>query len=160
MTINHPNATVHPFSIPDLRNTIQGEVIAPEDDGYEKRRTVFYGNFDRRPAVIVRPANAADVAAVVSLARESGVELAVRSGGHSITGNSTTAGGILLDLSLMKAIDIDVEGRTAWAEAGLTAGEYTEAVGKHGLATGFGDTGSVGIGGLTTGGGGGLLVRK
>jgi FAD/FMN-containing dehydrogenase len=103
---------------------------------------------------------ATDVSHVVSLARESGLELAIRSGGHSDAGHSTTDGGIVLDLSEMKGIEIDVEGRTAWAETGLTAGEYTAAAGAHGLATGFGDTGSVGIGGITLGGGVGYLVRK
>jgi FAD/FMN-containing dehydrogenase len=97
---------------------------------------------------------------VVSLARETGIELAVRSGGHSVPGYSTTEGGILLDLSSVKGLEIDVDGRTAWAEAGLTAGEYTKAAAKYGLATGFGDTATVGIGGLTTGGGIGFLVRK
>jgi FAD/FMN-containing dehydrogenase len=96
----------------------------------------------------------------VSLARESGLELAVRSGGHSSAGHSVTEGGVVLDLSNMRALQINVEGRTAWAETGLTAGEYTTAAGAHGLATGFGDTGSVGIGGLTLGGGVGYLVRK
>ena len=71
-----------------------------------------------------------------------------------------TEGGIVLDLADMQALDIDVEGRTAWAQTGLTAGVYTTAVGAHGLVTGFGDTGSVGIGGITTGGGIGYLVRK
>jgi FAD/FMN-containing dehydrogenase len=88
------------------------------------------------------------------------LELAIRSGGHSVAGHSTTEGGIVLDLSEMKHLEIDTEGRTAWAETGLTAGEYTAAVGAHGLATGFGDTGSVGIGGVTLGGGVGYLVRK
>jgi FAD/FMN-containing dehydrogenase len=143
-----------------LRNTFQGEVITPEDEGYDEARGVFYGKFYRRPAVIVRPKNAADVAAAIRLARDSGLEFAVRSGGHSVAGHGTTEGGILLDLCLMKQLDIDVAGRTAWAESGLTAGEYTTAAGKHGLATGFGDTPSVGIGGLTLGGGIGFLVRK
>jgi hypothetical protein len=84
----------------------------------------------------------------------------VRSGGHSLAGHGVSDGGIVLDLSDMKNLQIDVEGRTAWAETGLTAGEYTAATGAHGLATGFGDTGSVGIGGLTLGGGVGYLVRK
>ncbi|MCC7206038.1 MAG: FAD-binding oxidoreductase, partial [Anaerolineae bacterium] len=84
----------------------------------------------------------------------------IRSGGHSVAGHSATEGGILLDLSLMKGLEIDVDGRTAWAETGLTAGEYTNAAGAHGLATGFGDTASVGIGGITLGGGVGYLVRK
>jgi FAD/FMN-containing dehydrogenase len=97
---------------------------------------------------------------VVKLAAEAGAELAVRSGGHSSAGHSGSDGGIVLDLSAMKALEIDVEGRTAWAETGLTAGEYSVAAAEHQLATGFGDTGSVGIGGLTLGGGIGYLVRE
>jgi FAD/FMN-containing dehydrogenase len=148
-------------SLSPLRNAIQGQVIAPGDAEYDKARIVFYGAYNNRyPGVIVRPANANDVVHVVSLARESGIELAIRSGGHSLAGHSTTDGGILLDLSSMKGLDIDLEDRTAWAEVGLTAGEYTLATGKHGFATGFGDTPSVGIGGLTLGGGVGFLVRK
>jgi FAD/FMN-containing dehydrogenase len=148
------------ISIPQLRGAIKGHVIAPDAAGYDTARHVFYGKFDRHPAVIVRPANADDVATVVSLARDSGLELAIRCGGHSVAGHSTTEGGILLDLSSMNGLEINVEGRTAWAEGGLTAGEYTVAAGEHGLATGFGDTPSVGIGGLTLGGGVGYLVRK
>ena len=111
-------------------------------------------------AAIIRVKNVDDVVRVIALARESGLELAVRSGGHSTVGHSVTEGGIVLDLSEMRDLQIDVEGKTAWAEAGLTAGEYTTAAAAHGLATGFGDTGSVGIGGLTLGGGVGYLVRK
>jgi FAD/FMN-containing dehydrogenase len=96
----------------------------------------------------------------VTLARESKVELAVRSGGHSNAGHSSTDGGIVLDLSAMNALDIDVAGGTAWAQTSLTAGELTTAAAQHGLAVGFGDTGSVGIGGITLGGGIGYLVRK
>jgi FAD/FMN-containing dehydrogenase len=104
--------------------------------------------------------DAAEVSCVVTLAREKGLELAVKSGGHSLAGHSVSEGGIVLDLSQMKGLEINVEARTVWAETGLTAGEYTAAVGAHGLATGFGDTGSVGIGGITLGGGAGFLVRK
>jgi len=150
-----PSATI---SIPELRADLNGRVIAPDDIEYDEARTIFPGGIDRRPAVIIRPADATDVAHVVSLAHETGQELAVRSGGHSIYGVSE--GGIVLDLSDMKKLEIDVEGRTAWGETGLTAGEYTSAAGAHGLATGFGDTGSVGIGGITLGGGVGYLVRK
>jgi hypothetical protein len=148
------------LSIPDLRAEFDGRVIAPDDVGYDEARTVFPGGIDRRPAVIIRPADAAEVARVVSIARETGLELAVRSGGHSGAGHGVSEGGIVLDLADMRALDVDVEGRTAWAEAGLTAGEYTAAVGAHGLATGFGDTGTVGIGGITLGGGVGFLARK
>jgi FAD/FMN-containing dehydrogenase len=148
------------ISIPRLRDSFDGRVVAPGDPGYDQARKVFYGKFDRRPAAVVRPSNAAEVARVVVLAAETGVELAVRSGGHSLAGHSASDGGIVLDLADMHALDIDAGGRTAWAETGLTAGAYTAAVGAHGLATGFGDTGSVGIGGLTLGGGVGFLVRK
>ena len=152
--------TSSPLSIPKLREDLTGRVIAPNDAGYDEARTVFVGGIDRRPAVIARVANATDVSRVVSLARETGLELAVRSGGHSSVGHCVSEGGIVLDLTEMKALDIDVEGRTAWAETGLTAVEYSTAAAVHGLATGFGDTGSVGIGGITLGGGVGFLVRK
>ena len=149
-----------PLSIPRLRADLTGRVIAPGDDDYDRARTVVNGAIDRRPAVIVKVADVDDVVAVVRLARETGLELAIRSGGHSGAGHSVTEGGIVLDLSDMKGLDIDVDGRTAWCETGLTAAEVTEAVGAHGLAIGFGDTGSVGIGGITLGGGVGYLVRK
>jgi FAD/FMN-containing dehydrogenase len=148
------------IAIPAVRAELKGRVIAPGDAGYDEARTVFYGGIDRRPAVIVRTADDDDVSKVVSLARESGVELAVRSGGHSIPGHCVSEGGIVLDLSDMKELDVDVHGRTAWAQTGLTALEYSTVVGAQGLATGFGDTGSVGIGGITLGGGVGYLVRK
>jgi FAD/FMN-containing dehydrogenase len=148
------------ISLASLRDELKGRIIGPDDGDYDEARTVFYGDIDRRPAVIIRVADAGDVARTVSLARESGVELAVRSGAHSVAGYSVVDDGIVLDLGDMKGIDIDVQNRTAWAETGLTAGEYTTAAAAHGLATGFGDTGSVGIGGLTLGGGIGYLVRK
>ncbi|MFT3890970.1 MAG: FAD-binding oxidoreductase [Anaerolineales bacterium] len=153
------NSLVAP-SISELRALFNGRVIAPDDERYEKARTVFYGGLDRRPAAIVRVADAGDVSRLVSLARETGVELAIRSGGHSVVGFSTTDGGIVLDLSDIKGLQIDAKNQTAWAETGLTAAEFTNAVGEHGLAVGFGDTGSVGIGGITLGGGVGYLVRK
>src|SRR5918997_5317305 len=109
--------------IAQLRAALNGRVITPEEPTYDEARTVFYGGFDRRPALIVRGADANDVSRVVSLARENELELAVRSGGHSVAGHSTTDGGIVLDLSEMKNFEIDVERRTAWAQAGLTAGE-------------------------------------
>ena len=152
--------TTTTISLPELRAAIRGRVIAPDDPDYDESRTVMAGGIDRRPAFIVRVADAADVQTVVALARGSGMELAVRSGGHSGLGHGVTEGGIVIDLRDMKAIEIDPERRTAWAETGLTAREVTVAAAAHGLAVGFGDTGSVGIGGLTTGGGIGYFVRK
>ena len=146
--------------LPRLRAAVDGRVITPDDPGYDRARTIFYGGFERRPAAIVRPADAAQVAQVVNLARDGGYELAVRAGGHSTAGHSLTEGGIVLDLSELSAIEVDPEARTAWAQAGLTTGAYTAAVQAHGLVTGFGDTASVGVSGLTLGGGVGYLVRK
>jgi FAD/FMN-containing dehydrogenase len=147
-------------SIPQLRDAFDGRVVAPDDPEYDQARTIFYGGFDQRPAVIVRPADAGEVARVVELARESGLPLAVRSGAHSVAGHSVCDGGIVLDLANLRALELDLEHRTAWAQAGLTAGEYTTRTHAHGLATGFGDTASVGLGGITLGGGLGYLVRK
>ena len=148
------------LSASTIRDTINGRVFEPGDSGYDEARTIFLGGFDRKPAVIVRAADTPDVARVIALARESGLPFSVRSGGHSGAAHSTNNGGIVLDLHDMKAIEIDANARTAWAQTGLTAGEYSAAVGKHRRATGFGDTGSVGIGGITLGGGIGYLTRK
>jgi FAD/FMN-containing dehydrogenase len=139
---------------------IRGQVITPNDPGYDKARTVFYGSVDKRPNAIVRVEGVTDVQRVVAAARQGGYELAIRSGGHSIAGHSTTDGGIVLDLRSMNTIDINVAARTAWVEAGATALQVTEAATKHGLVLGFGDAGSVGVGGITLGGGIGFLVRK
>lgn len=158
-TLNRFEPVTGDLSIERLRGSLKGSVITPQDVDYDTVRTGLSLEVVRRPALIVRPADANDVSLVVSLARETGMELAIRSGGHSLAGFSTTEGGIVLDLSQMKGLEIDLEHRTAWAEAGLTAGEYTTETAKYGLATGFGDTASVGLGGLTTGGGIGYLVR-
>jgi FAD/FMN-containing dehydrogenase len=146
--------------ISDLQAALAGRVIAPDDPGYDEARSVFHGGIDRRPAVIARPADAADVARVIAVARETGLPFAVRGGGHSSAGHGTADGGIVLDLRDLTSLEVDPAGRTAWAGSGLTAGEYTTKVGAHGLATGFGDTGSVGLGGITLGGGIGYLSRK
>jgi FAD/FMN-containing dehydrogenase len=138
---------------------LDGQVITPDHPEYDEARTVFPGDIDRLPAVIVRPTDASQVAQIVTVTRDSGLDLAVRSGGHSGAGHGVIDDGVVLDLSEMSRLEIDSEARTAWAETGLTAGEYTKAVGAQGLATGFGDTGSVGIGGITLGGGVGFLSR-
>ncbi|HYK97919.1 MAG TPA: FAD-binding oxidoreductase [Candidatus Acidoferrales bacterium] len=137
-----------------------GDVIEPGDEGYDAARATFYGGYDKRPEAIVRVTDDDGVARVVTHARESGRELAVRSGGHSVTGFCVSDGGIVLDLSRRKRIEIDAAAQTAWAEAGVTAAEFLEAAEPFGLGLSFGDTGSVGLGGLVTGGGVGFLVRK
>ena len=148
------------LSTPQLPRDLQGQVLMPEDHAYDEARTVFAAHVDRRPALIARVAGPDDIARVVVHAGETGSELAIRSGGHSPAGHGVCDGGIVIDLSALRSFELDAPGRTAWAGAGLTAGAFTVAAGEHGLATGFGDTGSVGIGGITLAGGIGFLVRK
>jgi FAD/FMN-containing dehydrogenase len=143
-----------------LRTAVRGTIIEPDDPSYDAARAEVSGGFDLRPAAVVRVADAEDVSRVVRLAREGDVELAIRSGGHSVAGHSTTDGGILLDLAEVRALEIDAGAQTATAETGLRAIDVTTAAAEHGLAIGFGDTGSVGIGGITLGGGVGFLARK
>ncbi|HET9436438.1 MAG TPA: FAD-binding oxidoreductase [Candidatus Limnocylindrales bacterium] len=143
-----------------LRDRVTGRVVGPDDPDYDAMRTIMIGGIDPRPAAIVRVGGPADVAATLAVSRDAGLPIAVRSGGHSGAGHGSVDGGIVIDLRDLRAIEIDAASRTAWVETGLTAGEVTTAVGEHGLAIGFGDTGSVGVGGITTGGGIGYLVRK
>jgi FAD/FMN-containing dehydrogenase len=137
-----------------------GRVITQTDSDYDQLRSVMYGGYDKRPGAIVRVANAEDVAAAIAYARDSGLELAIRSGGHSGAGHSTTHGGLVIDVRDLKGIDIDATNRTVWVGAGVTAMELTEALAPHQLIVGFGDAGTVGISGITLGGGVGYLARK
>jgi len=146
-------------SLYDLAGVV-GRVVTPEDPDYDQTRGVFYGGIDKRPSAIVRVANVEDVQRVIATARDDGYELAIRSGGHSPVGHGTTDGGLVIDLRDLSAIDIDAEARTAWVGTGATALQVTEALAKYGLAIGFGDSGSVGVGGITLAGGIGFLVRK
>src|SRR5262245_49794717 len=139
---------------------LSGRVITPDDSTYDQTRAVFYGGIEKRPSAIIRVAHVDDVRRVVNTARGEGYELAVRSGGHSIVGHSTTDGGLVIDLREMSRIDIDPSELTAWVETGASALHVTRALSEHGLVIGFGDSGSVGVGGITTGGGIGFLVRK
>jgi FAD/FMN-containing dehydrogenase len=153
-------AQLQSLSMKDLDAELDGPVITPSDAGYDPARTVFHGGIDRRPAAIARVTTAGEVARVVRLARETGLELAVRGGGHSAAGHGVTEGGIVLDLRGLRGLAIDLSEGTAWADTGLTTGEYTAAAATCRLATGFGDAGSVGIGGITLAGGVGHLARK
>jgi FAD/FMN-containing dehydrogenase len=143
-----------------LLTDVAGRVVTPDDADYDAVRQVAFGAVDRRPSAIVRVAGAADVAGVIAFARATGTELAVRSGGHSGAGHSTTDGGIVIDLRELRKIEIDPVARTARAQTGLTALEVSTAAAEHGLGIGFGDTGTVGIGGITLGGGVGYLSRR
>ena len=151
---------VLPLLHPALSREFGGRLVAPGDADYDALRMVMAGDIDRRPAIIARPRTARDVSRAVLFARDNGLELAVRSGGHSGAGHSATEGGLVIDMREMKALAIDEDARTAWAETGLTAGEVSAAVTERGLVVGFGDAATVGIGGITLGGGVGYLSRK
>jgi FAD/FMN-containing dehydrogenase len=146
--------------LPPRALELEGEVLTPGDPGYDEARAVYNGAVDRRPALIARVAGAADVARAIAYARETGAPLAVRGGGHSLAGHGVVEDGVVIDLRALRGLQIDAGARSAWAETGLTAGDYTTAAATHGLATGFGDTGAVGLGGITLAGGIGFLVRK
>jgi hypothetical protein len=153
-------ASIFPVSLDQLRGGLRGRVVGPQDADYDELRAVLAGGYDLRPAAIVRVADAQDVAHVIRFAKAIDAELAIRGGGHSGAAHGTTDGGIVIDLRELRGTTIDAEARTAWADGGCTAVEVTTAAAEHGLAIGFGDTGSVGIGGITLGGGIGYLVRK
>ncbi len=119
------------FRLGALWAQLSGELVAAGDPGYEEARKVVLQGVDRRPRAVVRVADAGDVARVVSATRRAGVELAVRSGGHSFAGHGTSEGGIVIDLSEMKRLEIDEAGRTAWVQPGMTAGRVHR---RHGRA--------------------------
>jgi FAD/FMN-containing dehydrogenase len=150
-------------STPDidaLATLLSGRLITPDDQDYDEARRVFPGALDRRPAAIARVADAADVAVVLGYTAEAGLDFSVRSGGHSPAGSGVVDDAVVIDVSDLNDIDIDAATRTVWAGSGLTAAELTKTLGEHALAVGFGDTGSVGIAGITLGGGQGFLSRK
>ena len=136
-----------------LRAHFSGELILPGEGGYDACRQVFNGMHDKRPVLIARCRTAADVAAAVSFARQQRLEIAVRSGGHSVAGLSTCEGGILVDLAGLKQITIAPEARTARAGGGVLWGEFDAATQAHGLHTPGGRVTTTGVGGFTTGGG-------
>ena len=146
-------------TVEKLKSRVSGAVIAAGDEGYDEARKVLNGMIDRRPRVIVQAAGIDEVVAAVDVARESGLELAVRGGAHSVPGFGTSDDGIVIDLSPMSTVTVDPERRTARAGGGTTWGAFNEATGAHGLATTGGIISTTGVGGLTLGGGIGYLTR-
>lgn len=147
------------YALSELKNKISGEIITPADSGYDSLRSVFVrtGN----PTLIVRPLNTADVAAAIQFARDNQLTLSVRSGGHSMSGLSTNDGGLILDLAHFNAVELlDASRNLVRIGAGARWGDAAKALTEWGLAISSGDTNSVGVGGLTLGGGIGWMVRK
>jgi FAD/FMN-containing dehydrogenase len=149
----------HAAGAEELRGRFGGEVLTPGDPAYEPARQVFNAMYDRRPALIARCAGVADVIAALRFARERGLEIAVRGGGHSVQGYSSTDGGIVIDLSPMKGVRVDPAARRAWAQAGLTWGELDRETQAFGLAVTGGRVSTTGIVGQTIGSGSGWLER-
>jgi UDP-N-acetylenolpyruvoylglucosamine reductase len=142
-----------------LREQVRGDVVTPGEAGYEDARKVYNAMIDRRPGVVVRPANAGDVIAAVNFARESSLDLAVRGGGHSVPGFGTVDEGVIIDLSRMRGVRVDPVNQRARAEGGATWGDFNAATYAFGLATTGGIVSTTGVGGLTLGGGIGYLAR-
>ena len=144
-------------AIERLRNTVRGAILCPGQDGYHAARTIPNAMIDRRPAVIARCTGAADVIASVRFAREHDLLVSVRGGGHSIAGKAVCDGGLMIDLSLMKGIRVDPRRKTVRAETGIKLGEFDRETQSFGLATTQGVVPTVGMSGLTLGGGWGHL---
>ena len=143
----------------ELRDLVRGDVIAPDDAEFEEARKVHNGMIDKRPAVIVRAANAGDAMTTVNYARDNGLDLSVRGGGHSGPGFGTNDGGVALDFSRMRGVRVDPNAQTARAEGGTTWGDFNTATHAFGLATTGGIISTTGTAGLTLGGGIGYLSR-
>jgi len=154
-------ATVQQDALAALVGDFGGQLIGPDDDGYDDARAVYNSMIDRRPALIARCAGTADVISAVLYAREQDLPIAVRSGGHSLAGHSAGGdGSVLIDLSLMKGVRVDPEARTARAQGGVQWGEYDRETQIFGLATPGGRVTTTGVGGFTTGGGYGWISTK
>jgi hypothetical protein len=143
-----------------LEMRIKGRIVIPQHVDYDAFRALSLGNWDHRPAVIVCVLDAEDVAAALRFAQLNDLEVAVRSGGHSVGGYGSAPGGMVIDMREIDMIDIATDRASAWVGTGLTAGEVTMTIEKQNLIIGFGDASTVGVGGLTLGGGVGYLVRK
>ncbi|HEX6194338.1 MAG TPA: FAD-binding oxidoreductase [Jiangellaceae bacterium] len=147
------------YEVSQLRGAVRGAVITPADDSYDKVRAVWNGMIDRRPAIIVRCADPSDVAAAIRFAADNGLPLAVRGGGHNVSGNAIVDDGLVVDLSGMREVHVDAERRRVRAAGGATIGDVDAATQRAGLAVPLGLVSETGIAGLTLGGGVGWLRR-
>ncbi len=154
------NVTIDSAAIETLQSSLRGELLFPGDNGYDNSRTVWNAMIDRRPAVVIRCAGVADIRRAVTFANEHGLLTAVKGGGHNIAGNAVCDGGLLIDLSNMRAVSVDSETRTAHVEPGATLRDFDHECQAVGLATPVGINSTTGIAGLTLGGGFGWLSRR
>ncbi|WP_461146341.1 FAD-binding oxidoreductase [Spirosoma pulveris] len=160
MIQNLPPEWMTPEAVDSLSATFSGVLLSPDDDGYDQARAVWNGMINRHPALIARCMSSADVSSAVKFARRHNLLVSVRGGGHNVAGNAVCADGLMIDLSLMKGIDVNADNRTALAEAGVLWSELDQATQQFGLATTGGTVSHTGIAGLTLGGGLGWLMGK
>ena len=147
-------------TVNELAQTFSGELLQPGHPGYDHARRVHNGLIDKHPALIARCRGTSDIVDAVRLAREHGLEVAIRGGGHNVAGRSTTEGGLMIDLASMTGVHVDPKARTARAQGGVTWGLFNRETQVHGLATTGGVISTTGIAGLTLGGGLGWLMGK
>ncbi|MGA9537511.1 MAG: FAD-binding oxidoreductase [Desulfobacterales bacterium] len=146
--------------ITNLKDKVKGEIVLPGDPSYNEVREIWNAMIDRRPAVIIQCAEADDVPHAISYARDNGLEISVRGGGHNIAGSALCNNGVMIDFSKMTAVKVDAQKKRAYVEPGATLGDFDKAIQAHGLATPVGINSTTGIAGLTLGGGFGWLTRK
>lgn len=150
----------NPSTLEVFQHSLSGELILPGQPAYDSARRIWNGMIDRYPAMIARPADAADVAKAVRFARSYGLEVSVRGGGHNSAGNAVVDGGLMIDLSQMKSVQVDPLRLTARMQPGVTLGEFVAATQAYGLATTTGVVSGTGMAGLTLGGGMGWLMGE
>lgn len=143
-----------------IRTPFGGELLGPDDEGYDQARQVHNGLIDKHPALIARCRTTADVVDAVDLGRQEATEISVRGGGHNVAGRAVTDDGLMIDLAAMKGVHVDPEAQTIWAQGGVTWAELNRAAAVHGLATTGGIVSTTGIAGLTLGGGEGWLMGR
>jgi FAD/FMN-containing dehydrogenase len=144
----------------NLKSKVKGQVVLPSDSSYDEIREVWNAMIERRPALIVRCAEANDVPHAILFARENGLEISIRGAGHNIAGNALCDDGVMIDFSTMRNVRVDAERQRAYVEPGATLADFDEAAQSRGLATPVGINSTTGIAGLTLGGGFGWLTRK
>ena len=152
--------TLQATAVEDLKGSFRGEILLPEDDGYDGARKIWNGMFDRKPAIIARCIGTSDVIDAVNFARDHNLTVSVKGGGHNSAGNAVCDDGIMIDLSLMRRVNVDKRKKTARVDGGALLGDVDTETQLHGLAVSAGIVSHTGVGGLTLGGGFGWISRK
>ena len=160
VTGNGSKVTLGKAAVQELRDSLRGALLLPGQPGYDEARRVLNASIDRHPALVVQPSGAADVRTAVTFARQHGLLLAVKCGGHSYAGKSTCEGGLQIDLSRMRGVRVDPLARTAQVAGGSLLGELDHEAMSLGFVTTAGTVSHTGVGGLTLGAGFGRLARR